>query len=336
MDEISDQITIVCCIEYGRLETQTLLMLKSLRHFGGKFANVPVLVIQGRRGAAIRKKTIQELDALRARLIRAPSRDNTIKWFNYGNKIAAVTVAERVAKTSTLVWIDSDIIFAAAPDGLLLGVEEDFAARFEVLPPAVCEGNNENVPYWRKICLLLGVDYDQLPWVDRGDGTPLQKMYFNSGVFVWRRDRGFAKRYSLAFKTLMESRLAQSTGVFFTADQVILGPVIVGNNMRWRQLEHREHLMAFPGLIDGPLKCPPLGDGAIIHYSGSLNPSHRERFLRRLRAESPILATWLEKEVRDMSLGSTTLPNRALAVWLKAWRKLKWELYSMRSRPIPD
>jgi hypothetical protein len=315
---------------------QTILMLKSLRAFAGRFADVSVLVVQGRRGANVRAGTLEQLERLGAKFICAPGRANSFEWFNYSNKIAAVLVAEKVARTPTLAWIDSDVLFAAEPNGLLLNSTEDFAGRVEVLPPAVREGSNENIAYWRAICPLLGIEYSDLPWVERGDGTPRQKIYFNSGVFVWRRECGFAQKYSAGFTKLLNSRLAQATGVFFTADQVILGPVIVNNGMRWRQLGHREHLMAFPGLLDGPLRCPSLGDTAVIHYSASLNPPHRARFLARLRSENPGLASWLETEEVRIRLGAAPFSTRAVAATLKTWRKLQWELYSRSIKVISD
>lgn len=41
-------ITFVCCIEYGALENQTLLMLKTFRENAGKLRNSRILAVQPR------------------------------------------------------------------------------------------------------------------------------------------------------------------------------------------------------------------------------------------------------------------------------------------------
>ena len=60
MTKISD-ITFVCCVESGSLESQTIRMVESLRRYGGKFANAPVIAVTPRFGAPLSKATLQVL-----------------------------------------------------------------------------------------------------------------------------------------------------------------------------------------------------------------------------------------------------------------------------------
>jgi hypothetical protein len=322
-----DLPTLVCCIEYGRLELETVLMVRSLRKFGGDFARARVLAVVGRSGAALRRETLDYLDQLEVTLRRAQTSDNRYPWFNYANKVAAVQLADREATTTTVVWLDSDVLFAAQPDGLILADEEDFAGRCEPLPPAVYDNFRISEPYWRDLCDLLGVSFDDIPWVDRADGRPRQRASFNSGVFAWRRASGFARHYRDAFETLLASRRAQSDGNFFAADQVVLSPLMLKLGLRWRHLDIRDHHMVFQGLISGPLAALPMNDSAVIHYSRSLSSPHRGSFLARLRAELPELATWLEEaepQIRRSSL------RRAHADVLRVLRGLRWRAYARR------
>lgn len=329
-------LSFVCCIEHGRLEAQTVLMLRSLRRFGGALRHAPVMVVVGRRGAPLRASTRAALDELGAELCMADAGDNPAPWFNYANKVAAVALADRRATTSTIAWLDSDVIVAGEPAALQLGEGEDFAARCEVLPPAVHQGSRKNEAYWIALCGLLGTAYEALPWIDRGDGRPPQRMYFNSGVFAWRRGSAFAPAYAQAFRRLLSSRLAQADGSFFTADQVVLAPVVVREGLRWRHLGYRDHHMVFQGLLDGPMAAPPMGESALLHYSGSLKPPHRERFLSRLQAELPEVSAWLAEQESRAEPGPAAWPQTAWATSLRLARGLQWRLYARRAIPCPD
>lgn len=322
-------ITFVCCIEQGRLEAQTLLMLSTLRAHGGNLHDAPVLVVQGRRGLSLESATVQRLRQLDAQLIVDASH-NPVPWFNYANKIAAVTIAQARARTPLVGWLDSDVLVAQAPLDLLLGDDEDFAARAEFLPPAVRPGDTTHEPYWRRLCGLFGLSFDDVPWLHvepRGDDI---RMYFNSGVFVWRRSSAFAATYASYFIKLLQSRLAQRDGNFFTADQVVLTPVVLQAGLRWRHLPFRCHHMTFQFQIDGPIASPPMQDSALIHYSKAMDDSHREKFLRRLQAELPSLHAF----VTDHEAGHE--PRRAShgrALQALAWRaarNLRWRLYARR------
>jgi hypothetical protein len=115
----SSQITFVSCIEHGRLEDETVLMLETLRPNGGELANARALVVEGRRGAPLANSTKKTLSRLNAELIY----DRTINpapWFNYSNKLVACTLAQRLATTPLVAWLDSDVLIAGEPVGLLL------------------------------------------------------------------------------------------------------------------------------------------------------------------------------------------------------------------------
>lgn len=325
-------VTFVCCIEHGRLEAQTLLMIKSLRRFGGALADAPVMAVIGRTGAPLRSRTHEMLGELGVRIVRAERR-NPASWFNYANKVVAVAVAEEYAGTPQVAWLDSDILVAGDLRDLALAPHECFAARGEWLPPAVFENDPSSaahLPYWAQLCRLLGTEIEALPWIEVMEGKPRIRAYFNSGVFVWRRGCGFAPAYFDAFCRLLRSRLAQKDRTFFSADQVILGPVVFGASLPWRHLERRHHHMTFQAFIDGPDPSPPMTHASVIHYSRSLDPSHRDRFMRRLATETPALATFLQDQAHQLALPAPHWHDTVRATMLRAVRGLRWRLYAHR------
>ena len=322
-------LTFICCIEQGRLERQTLLMLHTLRRFAGLWADADVLAMTPRRGLPLHRSTLQALDALKVQRCLAPAASK-LPWFPYANKVAAVALAEQQASTSTLVWLDSDVLVAAPPSALPLDATEDFAARCEYLPPAVHAGQDRNVGYWQAVCRQLGTAYEDLPWLDDGQGRRV-RMYFNSGVFSWRRGSGFAAAYEDAFYRLLHSRLAPSDGQFFTADQVVLSPVVMRQRLRWRHLPMTNHHMTFQGSIDGAGASPSMDGSALVHYSKSMDEPYRERFMSRLSNELPALADFVQRH--DAALQPRPVADTMARV-LRMTRGLHWRLYERSIIPV--
>lgn len=324
---MSDAVTFVCAIEAGRLEAETLLMVQSLRTFGGGLATAPVIAVTGRRGPALARATVERLSALNVRIVHAPYPDNRYPWFGYANKIMAIVTANAIATTPTVAWLDSDVLIAAEPTGLVMREREDIALRVEPLYQAVTYDDTTNAPYWRALCAVVGADHAAMPWLEHKGVA--QMAYFNSGVFAWRRESGFATAYRDAFWRLLDSRIAQRDGAFFSADQVILSPLVAKLGLRWRHLDQRDHHIVFPPLLD---EGPSLAGSAVLHYSGSLRGENRPRFLTRLHDELPAVARWLEGLPQEPA-GSDALRTLHMTA-LRRWRGLQWKLYARRVRPI--
>lgn len=318
-------ITFVCCIEAGRLEQETLLLLKTLRRFGGSLSEAPVLVVKARRGRDLQPETLARLASLRASYAEAFSY-NERPWFNYSNKVAAVSYANDHARTDQIAWIDSDILVAGEPTELFLKDEEEFVARCEYLPPAIVEGSSAQLPYWRAVCELFGATIDALPWFDLDWPKVRLRLFFNSGIFAWRRKSSFAGAYRKNFQTLLRSRLAMANGLLWYADQVVLAPTVLSLGLKWRHLTLDAHHMAFPGHLEGKNRSPSLASAALIHYSKSVYEPHRATFLKRLAEEQPLLSAAVAADIaafgeRKPPISARLLARRLRQKWLQ-WRAI--------------
>ena len=311
-------------------------MVRSLRRLGGSLANVPVIAVVGRPGAPLSVFTRAELTRLGVRLIKAERARNAFSWFNYANKVVATTIANEIATTENIAWIDSDILFVGEPKGLLLAENEDFAARCDPIMTAVEDGNTKGRAYWTQLCKVTLSNFDELIRIESGGPQGGKVLYFNSGVMIWRRSSAFAYVYADSFRRLLRSRIAQSDGSFFAADQVILNSVVTRARLRWRHMRYQDHHMMFPGLIDGSIAAPPMTESSIIHYSGSLTPPYRDSFIARLTRERPDAARWLAEAEADLHNIRSTKVGALTARWLKAWRGLHWRIYAARTRRCID
>lgn len=326
-------ISFVCCIESGVLEEQALLMLRTFRLNAGALKDSRILAFKPRRSTPLASSTLAGLQDLGVELVDDPSLSR-LPWFNYANKVAAVRRAEELVDTELVAWLDSDILIAAEPTELLLPPDVDFAARGEFLPPAIHGDDPTQVPYWRAVCELFGVDLGAVPTITLDDRDLTIKMYLNSGVLVWRRSTGFGAKYHDAVLKLMRSRLAQQDGNFFTADQVVLSPLVVQQALRFSHLGTRCHHMMFQSLLSGASAAPHMGKSAIIHYSKSLSPEFRDQFLGRLAAELPAVHRVVEEHLA--SAGGAWSKNKTIGdSLLRAYRGLRWRLYAARIRRMP-
>lgn len=326
---MSAEVTFVCCIESGRLEWQTILMLSTLRANGGALARAPAWAVLGRPGAPLAAKTHAALSELGVTLVRAHPY-NDARWFNYANKVAAVSYAQQHATTATAVWLDSDILIAREPNGLVLSPGEDFAARCEYLPPAVHDGSSEHVPYWRSLCTLLGTDFDALPWIELDWPRCRMRLFFNSGTFAWRRQSSFAASYRGAFKQLLRSRLAMHAGQIWYADQVVLAPILVRERLAWRHLGVEDHHMMFQNHLTAESASPPMTHSRLVHYSKALDPPYRALMLERLQRELPELGERVAAYLRahDGRAGPPISPRK-----IARHLRLRWQL--ARARRVP-
>lgn len=117
------------------------------------------------------------------------------------------------------------------------------------------------------------------------------RLYFNSGIYVWRRGLGFPVAFMADYKKVLRSRLGLHDGNVLLTEQIVLGAVAVRLGMRWKHLRYIDHHMTFQGQIEGVSASPPMSHSAMIHYSGSLREPHRPLFLARLARELPHVHT---------------------------------------------
>lgn len=276
----------IFCVEAGRLEYQTCLMISTFRkNAGERLKNSPLYAVSGRSGPRLSNRTLKFFMENNVWYIEA-HQHNPKPWFNYSNKIAAVSWAQENLKTEYIVWLDSDILISGEFIEELPG-DFDFAGRCETHAPVVTYGNDKYVSYWEKVSDLANCGFDQIPWIKIENIEVEIKLYFNSGFFIWRKSSVFAEKYRKVFIELLNSRYATSDGTAWFADQVIISPIIIANCLSWRHIPLRNHHMVFSGHIDGKDPSPYMGNSNLIHYSKSLSGDYKNKMMMRLKVELP-------------------------------------------------
>ncbi|MGG6294360.1 hypothetical protein ACQ4M4_08055 [Leptolyngbya sp. AN02str] len=285
-------ISFVCCIESGWLEEQTIRMVESLRRWGGRMANAPVYAVTPRFGPPLSSRTHQELERLNVTHLRFQAA-NKYAWKSFLNKHYALAAVEEICNTDFVAWLDSDLLIVDEPTELFLQDDEDFAACAPDKNIGTSGPEDPFNEYWTVVCRELGMDLEDLPWVETHREGARIRLYWNSGVFVYRRSTGFAKPHLEMTVRLMDSHIASKhAGVYFT--QHTLGLAMVKMGLRWRPLSHSHNYGLGSKTVALWNHPDALKAAKILHYHDAMWPNFWNQLLDALQPTQPEVAAWLE------------------------------------------
>jgi hypothetical protein len=287
-----DAMTVVCCVESGGLEHQTVRLVESLRRWGGAYADAPVVAVTPRLGPPLLRSTRRAFDELGVDHVRSRTRAPYL-WQHYVNKPLAIATAAERASTPLLAWFDSDIIVVGEPTELAMADDEDFLACARDRGIIGSTGPDDpKDAFWAHACAVAGLDLDNLPWVRTEQEGERIRLYWNSGLFVFRRDSGLADDYLRLNIDLLDSRVGTVSNRLQYNDQVALGLSMLRCGLRWRALGHSHNYGVskwHPYLAQGVERA------RIIHYHDSLSPEFYPDFVDQVGRHHADTAAWLSE-----------------------------------------
>ncbi len=191
------------CVEHGRLESEAILLVESLRAWGGSCADAPVYAFAPRREFRPDQASIERLEALDVTLVEEPLVDRFADTPTF-NKVAVSSWAERELDHETLVFTDTDSVFLGEPTEL---VEGDWVAAARPVDRRIAgsRGKGKGEPYWQKMYAELGVE--GRPFVRTTVGQMEIRAYWNSGLIAARRSAGLFTAWEDALIRLHDANL---------------------------------------------------------------------------------------------------------------------------------
>lgn len=285
------RVSFVLCVESGSLETMAVRAVQSLRLFGGRFASEPVLAITPRRGPGLSRSTREQFRELGVEHIRVTSRRG-FGWYHYLNKPVALAAAEKLVDTEFIAFLDSDTLVLREPGALDLGNETDFSASVSDIELGGTTGpGHPNEPGWRRICGLVGILPDDLPWVRAPLDDVRIRLYFNSGVLVYRRAKRVGSLQLELLTRVFDEGIHLPGSASRMVEQVVLSPLVVAHSLPWRALPFSHNSTMIGGLEYEPRR---LRDAVVLHYHDSMSLEQWPEFLARMNTEHPRAASWLQ------------------------------------------
>jgi hypothetical protein len=235
-------VAFMACVERGTLEQQALLLCRSLRRYGGRYARAPFYTFSPRRGVGPGGRTLAALAAL-----GAEHSDEELNReygdYGYGNKIFASAWAEEHLREEVLVFLDSDTVMTGEPSELDLPDGIDAAAR-----PADSTFMNSTGPadpldaYWMKVYDLFKLNRE--PFVETELGRRV-RAYFSSGLVAVRRNAGLFRQWREDFLRLVEADCIPEVAGMSRMDEVSLAVTLVRAFERVRILDGRYNYLIF-------------------------------------------------------------------------------------------
>jgi hypothetical protein len=216
------EIAFVICVEANRLEPQARLLCESIRTFGGRYRNAPLLAVSPRPELTLGPTARARLEALGVTYIVEPLNE-TGSPYGAINRIVAGAWAETFSSRPYLVLLDTDTVFLGEPGF----ARADAGVRPVDVKGAASRGAGDpQEAYWARICELGGIEPSRLPRITTTiDKVPIRASY-NGGFTVVRRDLGILWRTSEIFFAAHAENLRPRTG---TPDEVLASTGFVGS-----------------------------------------------------------------------------------------------------------
>ena len=168
-------------------ELNTLLLIESIRSFGGTLSKTPIWVLTPESSRAISDNTKERLQALDTNLISFVMDETKLPFF-FADTIQAIAFAETLAErdTSLLVWMDSNTLVLNEPTDFLLPEDKSLGYR-PVHHTLIGSRFSEPLdPFWTQIYGSCQVPEDRVfPMVTHVDATEIRP-YFNAGLLITR------------------------------------------------------------------------------------------------------------------------------------------------------
>lgn len=325
--------TIVICVEAGGLEQQAILLVQSIRNWGGRFATAPIFAVQPRIGPALDARTLAFFRQARVEFVKR-STPRYATWKSLMNKSKALAHVEKIAATEIITWIDTDILVVAEPDKLALSPGEDFAA----LPSpdsyhSTTGPGDHNEAYWQAVCDLVGIDIETMGWVTVLPENHRIRSFWQSGVYSYRRSSELGRIHCEAYRRLMEARIAHNTSGIFHNDQTSLALAVRLAGLRSRGIPVDHNLCVNP--LDKPHSVPAeqIAAAKVIHYHGFMWPDEFPRFLRELQPLREEVRHLLEKN-GPIELRRMAFHRRLVVAALRRYYKFRYRRFERSCRVL--
>ncbi len=204
----ASEIAFLICVEANRLEPQARLLCESIRTFGGRYRQAPILAVSPRPHLALGPEARARLEMLGVSYV-VESLNRTGSPYGTINRIVAGACAERVSPRPWLVLLDTDTIFVGEPS---------FVRAAAGVRPVDVKGSASSGPgdpldaYWTRLCGFGGIEPSRLPTLSTTvDKVPIRASY-NGGFTVVRLDLGILQRTEEVFFAAFEENLRPWAG----------------------------------------------------------------------------------------------------------------------------
>lgn len=307
------QMAFVTAVTSPADERKAMVLVDSIRAFGGPHADAPIYVVQLERESnpcrrlAMRGVTLVPLEL-----------DPVAASYPYAYKAYAAAEVERlVAGTvDTLVWMDPGMLLLGAPTALRLNRKEAVALRPVYLVNTIGQPPEaEPDAFWARIYDLSGADWRTVPTVEEYATGQKVRGYYTCIVIAFRPERGICREWARVMDALLHDAAYQKRACSDRLHRIFL------------------HQAALCGVIAAeakPSELRPLPDGVGYPYNLHQRLPEGKRFARMNDATAVVLENawdltpaWMDAIQVDEPLRAwlTAAYRQTLKVTDRIWRE---------------
>jgi hypothetical protein len=189
----------------GSPEAESVLLVKSLRAFGGRWRNSPIWVLVPNDVNSLSDAARQDLEKLEARLLPFKVEARTLD-FIFGGKVVASAAAESLAEgqADVLVWMDSDTVFLNEPEACILGEEKTLGCCPVMLKNISSLSDEPLDPFWKAVYKGCRTPPENLFSLETLVDQVKIRAQFNAGLLVVRPEKGLLRSWRDDFLRLYQ------------------------------------------------------------------------------------------------------------------------------------
>jgi hypothetical protein len=311
------EIAFLICVEANRLEPQARLLCESIRTFGGRYRQAPIIAVSPRPPLALGSEARAHLEALGVTNVVEPLNE-TGSPYGAINRIVAGAWAETFSSRPYLVLLDTDTVFVGEPDF----VRADAGVRPVDVKGSTSSGADDpQDAYWARMCRLGGIDPARLPRIATTiDNVRIQASY-NGGFTVVRRDLGILQKtreiFFVSFQENLRPLAGSELNVFAStgsvgieasewwgSSQAALSVAIWSTTSDVHTYDERYNIPL--NNLTGPGRSWSLRRGfepVLLHYHHLAEPTYQAQLrevLARLGCSSEV-RTWIEERLSSFN-----------------------------------
>ena len=179
----------------GKSELDTLLLVESLRSFGGKLAASPIWVLVLAELGPLSDPTQEKLTQLRTRIVSLDIDPEILKFPFAAKVLAASTIeAQALGQTERLVYMDRDTIVLQEPVEFLISPVQNLGYRPVHHKLIGSTWDSALDSFWTLIYEICNVPEENLfPMVTHA-GERIRP-YFNAGIYITRPENGLLSQW---------------------------------------------------------------------------------------------------------------------------------------------
>lgn len=211
-----NSIAILICVEnVDLLEIKTLMLIDSIRNYGGRLSTADIHSFTPRETSRITKATLDDLGSLNV-TIHLHNLNIEFPQDPLVNKIVAGRWAEQNLNNDVIIFLDSDMIILQEPSELL-DVQYDIAVR--PLYTYTDENWESQSDYWAIIYNKMGLTY---PRDSYHNG---HRHYYNSGLIAVKRN---IKLFSYWYELYKQIQISGIKTPNRYTEESLLGAAVAG------------------------------------------------------------------------------------------------------------